>query len=441
MAEILPFKGVIYNKEKINETEKVVTPPYDVISKDEQENFYRTHPYNIIRIILGKDIAGDDDKNNKYTRAAKYLQEWINDGILIKEKEDSIYIYEQKYHTKNNDLKTRRGFIALTPLQDFKSGKIFPHENTLSKPKEDRLKLMQACKGNLCQIFALYFDEKKEIDALFEKICSQPPLFDIVDNNMITNRMWLVKDKKVVALIQNAMKKKQLLIADGHHRYETALNYRNERRKGLKNFTGEEDFNYITMMFVNAEGPGLSILPTHRVVYNLKDFNGEKILKKIGEYFEIESFPYREAELEKFIKELSSSGEKHPAFGMYIKGIDRFYLLTLKNKKLINGLFTEDKPEKWKELDVAVLHDVIIENILGVSKDSQARQENIAYVKDEKEAVKKVKEDNFQIAFILNPTRVSQVKNIALKGLRMPQKSTFFYPKLLSGLVMNLFED
>jgi len=441
MAEILPFRGVIYNKEKINEPEKVVAPPYDVISKDEQENFYRTHPYNVIRIILGKENAGDDEKNNKYTRAAKYLEEWTSDGILVKEKENSIYVYEQKYHTKNNDLKTRRGFIALTPLEDFKSGKIFPHENTLSKPKADRLKLMQACKGNLCQIFALYFDGEKEIDAAFEKICSQPPLFDIVDSNGITNRMWSVKDTKAITLIQKVMKDKQLLIADGHHRYETALNYRNERREGLKNFTGKEDFNYITMMFVNAEDTGLSILPTHRVIHDLKDFNGEKILKKIGEYFEVESFPYREAELEKFIKMLSSSGEKHPAFGIYIKGIDRFYLLTLKNKKLINGLFTEDKPEEWKELDVAVLHDVIIENILGISKENQAAQKNIAYVKDEKEAVKKVKEDNFQIAFILNPTRVSQVKNIALKGLRMPQKSTFFYPKLLSGLVMNLFED
>jgi len=441
MAEILPFKGVIYNKEKINEISKVVTPPYDVISKEEQDGFYRLHPYNIIRIILGKDLPGDDEKNNKYTRAAKYLHEWIENGILIKESAESIYIYEQGYHTKNGELKVRRGFIALTPLHDFKSRKIFPHENTLSKPKEDRIRLIRACKGNLSQVFALYFDGAKRVDAILEEVSSMQPLFDLTDGYGIIHRFWSFKDTKTIRMIQNIMEGKELLIADGHHRYEAALNYRNERMEGLKNFTGKEDFNYIAMMFVNTEDSGLSILPTHRLIYNLSNFNGEKILRKVGEYFEIESFPYREAELEKFIKNLSSSGEKHPAFGMYIEGINRFYLLTLKNRKLINRLFTEDKPEEWKELDVAILHTVIIENILGISLDKQAGEDNIVYVKDEKEAIRKVKEENFQIAFILNPTKISQVKNIALKGLRMPQKSTFFYPKLLTGLVMNLFED
>ena len=441
MADILPFKGVIYNKEKIKEIEKVVTPQYDVISKDEQEQFYNLNPYNVIRITLGKNLAGDNEKENKYTRAADYLQQWLANGILVKESNDAIYVYEQKYTVKNGGSKTRMGFIALTPLQDFSSKKILPHENTLSKPKEDRLQLMRACNGNLCQVFALYFDEKKKTDEVLEEASKLKPLFDFTDGSGISHRFWSFKDKEKIGLIQKAMDGKKLLIADGHHRYETALNYRNEKRQKSKNLTGEEPFNYIAMMFVNAESEGLTIFPTHRVVNNLNDFNADKILKKLGEYFAVKGFDYRESEKENLFKKLSEAGEKNPSFGMFIKGSDKFYLLTLDNKKLIDGLFPENTHSEWKELDVVILHTVVIENILGISRENQAGEKNIIYVKLEKEAIKKVKEGEAQIAFLLNPTRVSQVKNAALKGLRMPQKSTFFYPKLLTGLVMNLFED
>src|SRR3990172_2157763 len=225
---------------------------------------------------------------------------------------------------------------------------------------------------------------------------------------------------------------KKLLIADGHHRYETALNYRNEKRQKSKNLTGEEPFNYIAMMFINGESEGLTIFPTHRVVNNLNDFNADKILKKLGEYFAVKSFDYRESKKENLFKKLSKAGEKNPSFGMFIKGSDRFYLLTLDNKKLIEGLFPENTPSEWKELDVVILHTVVIENILGISKENQAGEKNIIYVKLENDALRKVREGNAQIAFILNPTKVSQVKNVALKGMRMPQKSTFFYPKLLT---------
>ena len=441
MADILPFKGVVYNKEKVKEIEKVVTPPYDVISKDEQEQFYNLHPCNIIRITLGKDLSGDDEKNNKYTRAADCIRKWLADGTLIKENKDAIYIYEQKYAVKNGEEKVRKGFIALTSLQDFSSKKILPHEKTLSKPKEDRLQLMRACNGNSCQVFALYFDEKKRVDRILDETSSSDPLFDFTDRNGISHRFWSLKDSEKIGLIQKAMEEKELLIADGHHRYETALNYRNEKKEKSKNFTGKESFNYIAMMFINAESEGLTIFPTHRVVNNLNDFNADKILKKIGEYFTVKSFNSGESEKENLFKKLSEAGEKNPSFGMSIKGSDKFYLLTLDNKKLIDGLFPENTPAEWKELDVVILHTVVIENILGISKENQAGEKNIIYVKLENEALKKVKEGDAQIAFILNPTKVSQVKNVALKGMRMPQKSTFFYPKLLTGLVMNLFED
>ena len=446
MAKIIPFKGILYNKEKIRDMKDVVAPPYDVISPSEQEELYKRHDNNVVRLILGKESNSDTPDNNRYTKARDSFDSWQRDSILIKDAFPSIYVYSQEYHlgeTEGFEKKRRLGFIALSKLEDFGEGKIHPHENTLAKPKEDRLKLMQHCNANFSSIFGLFSDPSKRIDSVLKDYMRHSPLYDMVDDAGMRHTLWAIRDNRAIKIITSVMSDKQIFIADGHHRYETAINYRNEMRGKLPNFSGEELYNYVMMYFTNTNSEGLSILPIHRLVSNLSDFDKKKIVEKAGEFFNIEKLSFNESDektvKQKLFSDIKERGEKEHIFGMYL-GNDEYLLLTLKDEDVLDRLITNSRHPSWKKLDVTILHTLLIEKVLGISEKNLAEQKNITYTISGDEAIKDVKAGKYQIALFLNPTKIEEVKDVAAAGEKMPQKSTFFYPKLLTGLVMNKLE-
>ncbi|MBI5643884.1 MAG: DUF1015 domain-containing protein [Deltaproteobacteria bacterium] len=445
MAEIMPFNGVLYNEEKVGDLNKVMAPPYDVISPKKQDEFYSRHQNNVIRLILSKASPEDTEGNDKYTRAAADLKKWLSEGVLAKDNKPAIYYYTQTYALKNGKKQTRKGFIALARLVDFGKG-IHPHEKTLSGPKADRLKLMQACNVNLSCIFSLYSEPALNINhALDGATKGVKAIIDVKDDDGIENRMWRVDDPGIINEIAEGMKGKPLFIADGHHRYETALNYRNMMREKETNPTGLEPYNYVMMYFSNMDDEGMTIWPTHRVIHSLNDFNGGSFLAECGKYFDIEEFAYNDSTepdaRKSFLARLEAAGREKIALGLHIRATDIFYVFTVKSGDVMGKVFGDKIPEVFKNLDVTVLHSLILNNILGITQEAQEKQTNLIYVKSYDEALSAMKKDENQLVFLLNPTRIEQVKAVAEAGFVMPQKSTYFYPKLLSGLVINLLSS
>ncbi len=440
MAEIKPFKGLLYNPAKVGDLDRVMAPPYDVISPKKQDDLYGRHPNNIIRLILGKTTPDDREGSDRYSRAAVDLKKWINDAVLVQDGRPSIYYYTQSYRLKDNSTHTRKGFIALSKLQDFGKG-IHPHEKTLSGPKADRLKLMQACNVNLSCIFSLYSDPSLDINRALDRAAKGiKPIIDVPDDDAIVNRLWRIDDPLVIKSVAEAMRDKALFIADGHHRYETALNYRNMMREKEENPTGLEPYDYVMMYFSNMDDEGMTIWPTHRIIHSLKGFDPASFLKQCGEYFDIKELPFdgpNEASVRgAFLKGLET-GSKKNAFGLQMRGRNAYFILTLKTNDMMDRVFGDKIPDVFKNLDVTVLHSLILSRILGITQEAQEKQENLIYLKSYDEALGAMAKGDNQLVFLLNPTRIEQVKAVALAGFVMPQKSTYFYPKLLSGLVIN----
>lgn len=408
VLNIKPFRGVLYNKEKIKDLSKVMAPPYDVIPSADQEFYYKIHSYNIIRLILGKEYLEDNISNNKYLRAGKYFREWLSQGILKKKKNEGIYVYEEEYFIEG-EKKKRRGFIALMKLEDFNYGVIFPHEDTLSAAREDRFKLLSACEANLSPIFSLYSDPLKEIDEYLE---TSNLLVKVRDKEGVEHKLKVIEEKETINKIVQKMRDKKLFIADGHHRYRTALKFCNEARGKYK---GEE--NFVMMYFSNMETQDFTILPTHRVIGNLKGDWLIKLNTRIKDFFNLKRVSYEEMNRE--MRE-----EEKQTFGMYIAD-SRYYLLILKDK--FSPYFKE-------EVDTTILNELIIKEILG--KKELKKGKEIDFFREKEKVINLVDKEKYQVAFFLNPPSLDQVKNISLSGKKMPPKTSFFYPKLLSGLVM-----
>ncbi|ODS33026.1 MAG: hypothetical protein SCARUB_01845 [Candidatus Scalindua rubra] len=446
MAAILPFKGIRYNPEKIKDISKVVTPPYDIISEEERESYYQLHPNNIIRLILGKDLPGDDQSNNKYTRAAEFFDTWRKEEILMQDTEPALYVYAQEF-TLSGKKYVRRGFISLVKLEDFKTGEIYPHEHTLAKPKEDRMNLMKSCNANFSQVFAFFEDEESKISNLLQKVSegnsgtSITPEIDFTDGSGVKNLLWVIKDNNIIEDISSLMKNRALFIADGHHRYETALFYRDLIRSNEEspNSNGNTPSDYVMMMCVSMEDPGLQILPTHRLVRNIKDFNPEKIKKSLNEVFDISDIG-NDCSIEIFMQKLSENAHKHK-LAMYTgEGEKKFYMLTLRNEKLLDQILTDEYTE-WKTIDTGILHGFVFDRVLGIQAKNISKSESIKYIQGVREAIASVNERKYQLAFFLNPTRIGQVRDIAIKRHKMPPKATYFYPKLMTGMVVRHISD
>ena len=409
MADIIPFRGTYYNPANIKDLSKAVAPPYDVISPEEQDMLYGSDPCNIVRILLGKDYPGDNDKENKYTRACRFLEDWQKKNILKKNEKESIYVYSQDFSI-DGQKKKRTGFIALLKLEEFGQGAdIYPHENTLSAPKEDRARLIQAIEANLGPVFVLFGDEGQHVESILEESMKPQPLIDIMDYQGINNRLWHISDKDTVKAIVRLMKDKKLFIADGHHRYEVGLNFSKLKK--------DPRYGYILTYFTNLYADGIVILPVHRLISGVGNGPAAEVLKDIEKTFTVRKIASK-SDIKGF---LSSAGHSERRFVLYMR--HRIMGLSLEGKDL---------------LDVDVLHDLIIEPL---RKKAEARHEKISidFTKDMDYAINEVDEERFSFSAILNPVSISQIRDRAFSGKRMSQKSTYFYPKILTGLVINVF--
>lgn len=447
MAYIVPFRALRYDPQRVP-VASVVTQPYDKITPKMQEGYYSASPFNLVRIILGKSEPSDSAHNsNVYSRAAGYLADWRRQGIFLEDQQPSLYVYAQRFVKPGSQMELeRRGFIALGRVEDYSAGVVHRHEQTLSKPKADRLDLLRSTRAHFGQIFMLYSDPG-EIDNLLAQDAS--PSTEVTDEYGVVHRLWRVSDPALIELVQGKMRDKKLVIADGHHRYETALNYRNERRAGATGPAaslpsnpggkhspkGEEPpYEFAMMTFVNMNSPGLLILPTHRVVHGLSAFSPEQFQASARGYFNLEDVdPGVDAPRASAI--LRESG--HAGTALLAATTSRVFLLH--SPKAPASLFP-GLSDRQQSLDVVQLHKVLLENVLGLSEESIRNQQNLTYVREADEALATVRAGKANVAFLMNPCRIEQVRDIALAGEVLPQKSTDFYPKLLSGLTLYTLE-
>jgi uncharacterized protein (DUF1015 family) len=422
MTEIQPFNALIYNQEKVRDLNKVVCPPYDIISSLSQKHYLALDEHNLIHILLGEDIPGED----KYKRAADYFNAWLKKDILVAEREPAIYFYLQQYKIKG-ETKTRLGFVSLLRL-GCDTSSVFAHEQTQREPKEDRLKLIRRVKANLSPIFVVFPDSKRIIQRIYQKyILDTKPFIDITDDEKVLHKVWRLTTLEVLEEIKIKMRSENVFIADGHHRYEVACMYRDWMRKGLNDFTGQESFNYIMAYFTNAGSRGLTIFPVHRLIKLNSQLNLDSLVSRLLEYFDIEEIKDRA----KFLFLMEKAGANEHVLGMY--NDKRYYLMRLKNVRILERMI-EGRPYEYRSLDVSILNYIIIKKILGIDPEDKT---DIEFIHDTAELIQRTDSDAAYIAFLLNPVKMQQIMSLALKGERMPAKSTYFYPKVLSGLLIN----
>lgn len=428
MAEIFPFRGIRYNPERVDLSE-VVTQPYDKITPEMQEGYYRRSPYNFVRIDLNRSPG-----EQRYSAAKEALESWLAEGILVRDRRPTIYAYYQDYQGEAGERLTRKGFIALFRLAEYGRG-ILPHERTLAKPKEDRLKLMRATRANLGQVFVLYSDPELVVNQLLDRaIAGRAPL-SAVDgfDPGTTHRLWPVQDQAILEGIVEAMRDKTLFIADGHHRYETALAFREEMEAAGAECSCPECYHNVMLTFVNMDDRGLTIFPTHRLIHELEEQEPARLERELARYFRVEKFAL--GERGRLLEGLRRAGEAGDhAFGLALRGLEGYYLLKLKDEAVMDELVPDRSPA-WRRLDVTICHYLLLDKVFGIRPD--AVEGKVDYRRSAQEALELVETGKEAGAILLNPTRVEEVREIARNGERMPQKSTDFYPKMLSGLVVN----
>ena len=424
MAQISAFKGLRFNTEVAGEISTLCCPPYDIISEQQRLGFLAENEQNIIRLELPKE------GENPYATAKDILALWEEKGVLMREDKPALYIYEEEFtaYGKRNSIK---GLICRLKVEEFSKGVVLPHEFTLSKAKEDRLNLMKATNCNFSQIYGLYMDEEHTSLATIDALSEGAPDMQFTDDDAITHRMWIVKDEDAIAKLVTDFTDRKIYIADGHHRYETALNYRNYcREQGIAKEGDACDYQMIFLC--DMLHPGLVVFPTHRIVRDLENFDIDTVLAKCEEYFDIEKFDTAEG-MEKILADKDTEGKK--AFGFYT-GKSKWYLLTLKDIGVMDSVLP-DMCGASRQLDVSVLHSLVLEKIFGIDKENMAQQINLTYTKFFEEALSVVDEGKAQCSFVLNPTKVTEIRDVASAGEKMPQKSTYFYPKMITGMVMN----
>ena len=427
MAQIKAFNGLKFNTNNAGDIKELVCPPYDIISEQQRAEYLKRNPYNVIRLELPKE------GNDPYVKAGEILKQWQKNKILQCDEKPALYIYEEEFIAYGKTYKVK-GFICLVKITPFEEGVVLPHEFTLSKAKTDRFNLMKATFCNFSQIYSLYMDNGNTRSKI-DKLSKSTPEIEFKDDDNIIHRMWTVTDQVQIQSICSDFADRKLYIADGHHRYETALNFRNYlREQGIA--TEGHPSDYVMMMLVDMEHPGLVVFPTHRIVRNLETFNSNEVIAKCEKYFDIIHYDNLD-NMQSKLDEMYNKGKK--SFGYYDGG-KGWTLLTLKDINVVRELLPELSPAS-QGLDVTVLHSLILERIFGINKENMAKQINLAYIKNKDDAINSVKDGDAQCAFIMNPTRVTEIRDVAAAGEKMPQKSTYFYPKLITGLVMNKICD
>ncbi|MBZ5600531.1 MAG: DUF1015 domain-containing protein [Acidobacteriia bacterium] len=452
MAHISPFRALRYDPARAS-LPQVVTQPYDKITPEMQAQYHADSPYNLVRIILGKQEPTDTSEDNRYTRAAAYFHDWRRQGIFLQDPEPSLYSYVQRFTVPGGKTELeRRGFIGLGRIEDYPAGVVFRHEQTLAKPKADRLDLLRATRAHFGQLFMLYSDPAGEIDSLLAP--ADAPDMETRDQYGVLHRVWRIADSSLINLVRGKMRDKKLIIADGHHRYETALNYRNERRAAaagsapgvprerssgspLVRATEPEDAPYelVMMTFINMDSPGLVILPGHRVVHGLESFSPDALRDGARAYFSVEEVdpPIDALRANAILREAG-----HMGTALLAVTANRAFLFD--TPKAIGSSVLADLSLRQQSLDVVQLHKCLLQGVLGISEEAIRDQQNISYVRETAEALDRVRSGGANVAFLMNPVRMQQVRDIAFAGEVLPQKSTDFYPKLLSGLTIYALE-
>jgi len=438
LNEVKPFKALHYNPAKVKEIGLCLSQPYDVISPAMQEEYYRQHNYNVVRLILGKSLPGDNEDNNCYTRARAFLNEWLKQGILIQAEHPAFYIYEQAFKEQEGKLRFLRGFIGLVRLSEYSEGKVLPHEQVLSKPVADRIKLTLTTQTQFEYIWGLYQDESGGVERIISQAELKQCILDYHEKiTGVRHRLFKLSFEDDCQTIRRILACKKIYIADGHHRYQTMLNIRQEFRERFPSAGPDAPWEYIMMFLVDIAHEDLLILPTHRLLYHLPPERLKGLEPRLKEYFSFEHLAFKtSSELEvrqRLLMRLKQA--KQPAFGLILADSQEYLFLELKAKDSYLALFSEKVSDTWKMLDVNVLNFLILKKILGITEEELALQTNLLYCKDEAEAVGRVLQKEVQAAFLLRATPLKDVLTIAEAGEKMPRKSTYFYPKPLSGLV------
>jgi uncharacterized protein (DUF1015 family) len=444
MAEIFPFRAYRYNPARVD-LARAVTQPYDKITPAMQDRYYSYGPDNLVALEKGRSFPDDTPANNVYTRASEALRGWIARGVLIRDPAPSLYVTSQDYavpHT--SERKVRKGFIALSRIEDYSAGVVFRHEQTLAGPKADRLELLRHTRVHTGQLFMLFSDPQRRVDALLEEVMRTPAAAEIRDEYDVLHRLWPVADHAMIEHVRSAMADQKLVIADGHHRYETALAYRNECRAKL---AGAVDPNApherVMMTLFNTHAEGLTVLPTHRVVSRLASFDWAQVRRRLESWFEVTEFAFsnpneRATRYADFRCALIGRDPDRRAIGLYA-GLGAFHLLALPATTNLAELLPQVSPGQ-RQLDVVLLHQLILEKGLGITPAMVTAEKNITYEREMDTALAAVDSKEAQLCCLLNPVHVQQVVDLALSGEVLPQKSTDFYPKLLSGLAIYRLE-
>jgi uncharacterized protein (DUF1015 family) len=440
MAEFLPFRGVTYNSNIIGNLADVIAPPYDVISPLEQEAFYLRHPQNVIRLILGKTQPGDNGHKNVYTRSADYLNRWLTDGILIRDDQPGFYLTAVTFNTGDVPI-TRYGIIGVVRLEPFEKGIILPHERTFSKVKSEQFQLMKSCHANFNPVFSLYSDENGTFEYMRSVVQNVPAAVDLLDGDGLRQQLWPIRDQMTTDFVTNSIQSQRVYIADGHHRYETALNFKNWVKENDPSYSPTHPANFVMMNLVSMKDPGLLILPAHRLLKEVSSEAQQRMLKQAADYFEIHSFPTEQGvdnALQQASELLNARSESH-AIGLYMKANKAIYVLVLKPGTM-ERLFLTEMPTSLLDIDVTVLTRLLMMELLGFDQQRLDDETKIAYRTTAEDAVEAVQNGEADMTFILNATKIDQVQRISEEGLIMPRKSTYFYPKLISGQVINILK-
>lgn len=426
MAQVSPFKATRFNPDKTGDLNRLVTQPYDKIGKDLMAEYYERDPHNVVRIIRSDEV--NQNPETPYPKAAETFRNWMNEGVLSEDPEPAFYVYYQTFSFQGKEY-TRKGFVASVKLEE--KG-VRAHENTLAGPKADRLRLLRGIETSDELIFMLFSDpENTAVSVMDEATSWQEPLMEAQDDFHERHRLWAVRDPQAIQKLKELLGPKELFIADGHHRYETAINFKNEcEAKGWKP-VDDQGFDHRMMALFPMEDPGLVIFPTHRIIRNVENFSGPELLESLMKHFEVRVCTMKEGLFQKMDADCTDI-----CIGMRAEGTkDPFYLLKLKDPSVMDRELPEFS-EASRRLGVTILHKLILENELGIDKKVLEAFTHVSYARSRDKAIESVGRDGVQAAFLMNPTRVEDVRAVAAAGERMPQKSTDFYPKLLAGLVM-----
>jgi uncharacterized protein (DUF1015 family) len=435
MAELRPFKGVRYNLKKFADLAKVICPPYDIISPELQDRLYQNSEYNFVRIEFNKETVQDNDSDNRYSRAAELMSQWLKQGVLVPDRAPAFYLHEHEF-TIGKKACRRQDLIAAVKLEEWDSRVVRPHENIIPRAKSDRMSMLQACQANTSAVLAMYEDPRKVIFNSLASSKQVKPLISFVDPWEDGHKVWAVTQPDLISSIRQEMTGHPLYIADGHHRYDSALTYQHQRKVQSGLITGEEGFNFVMISLIDFADPGLIILPTHRLIRGLNGPAITNFKSRLLPYFTIHDLPLNTANIWRNVDALlddASSGGLGTKLAVAGLEPDCMSILTLKDFQSAARLMPEGRSEAYKKLDVSLVEHVIMDKLLAFDKDKV--EGDIAYSHDREEALNQVRNQRYQLSFIMSPVKPELIKVIADAGDRMPRKSTYFYPKSPAGLV------